>query len=242
MMTNGKPITVKARIADLNVLMHCKTVFMLKRLEKYAFDFAGTPEVVIDVSEAQIADYCDRYKLMGRENAEYMLSGAAFYNALYREYNGLMLHASGIAMDGKGYLFSANSGVGKSTHTSLWKAYFGERVRYINDDKPALRLMQDGWVAYGTPWSGKTALHENISVPVQALAFIVRSTENSITRLQTPDIISNLMEQTIRPKTAKSADCFFPLLEKLIADVPVYALCCDISQQAVEVAYETMKQ
>lgn len=38
----------------------------------------------------------------------------------------LMLHGSAIALDGRGYLFMARSGTGKSTHTRLWREVFGK--------------------------------------------------------------------------------------------------------------------
>ncbi len=241
-MDSNAPVAVKARIAQLNVLMYCKTAFMVRRMEKYLYDFAGPAEVEIDISEEQLARYCEQNKHMNRDAAEYMLSGAAFYNQLYRRYNGLMLHASAIEMDGKGYLFSANSGTGKSTHTALWFKCFGDRVHYINDDKPALRMLQDGWYVYGTPWSGKTNLNSNIGVPVQAVAFLHRSAENEIARMQVSDILPRLLEQTIRPKSEKSADFYFALVEALVERVPVYALGCNMSEDAARVAYETMCQ
>ena len=50
---------------------------------------------------------------------EYIISGRRFYKALVN-FNGFMLHASAVVYNGKAYLFSADSGVGKSTHTALW--------------------------------------------------------------------------------------------------------------------------
>ena len=68
-----------------------------------------------------------------------------------------MVHASAVEVDGKAYLFSADSGTGKLTHTKQWQNYFGkERALIINDDKPAIRKDKNGWAAYGTPFSGKT--------------------------------------------------------------------------------------
>ncbi|MDD6406286.1 MAG: hypothetical protein PUG00_10905, partial [Clostridiales bacterium] len=40
----------------------------------------------------------------------------------------LLFHGSVIAVDDEGYLFTAKSGTGKSTHTRLWREYFGERA------------------------------------------------------------------------------------------------------------------
>ena len=56
------------------------------------------------------------------------------------EYDTFMFHASAVAVDGAAYLFTANSGTGKSTHTRLWREYLGERAVMINDDRPLIRI------------------------------------------------------------------------------------------------------
>ena len=85
------------------------------------------------------------------------------------------------AMDGQAYLFSADSGVGKSTHSRLWQQVFGDqRVTIINDDKPALRLRDGVWYVYGTPWSGKYGLNHNLCYPLAGICFLERSKTNKI--------------------------------------------------------------
>ena len=37
------------------------------------------------------------------------------------DYNAFLFHGSAISVDGEGYLFTAKSGTGKSTHTNLWR-------------------------------------------------------------------------------------------------------------------------
>ena len=83
----------------------------------------------------------------------------------------LLFHGSVIAVDGEGYLFTAKSGTGKSTHTRLWREYFGERAVMINDDKPLLRITDSDVTAYGTPWDGKHRLSTNTAVPLRASAY-----------------------------------------------------------------------
>lgn len=86
---------------------------------------------------------------------EYVWAGIQFYRKLLN-YQGFMLHASAIEVDGKAYLFSADSGVGKSTHAKLWQKFFGEeRAEILNDDKPAVVIEDECCFAYGTPFSGK---------------------------------------------------------------------------------------
>lgn len=90
----------------------------------------------------------------------------------------LEMHASVIMNGGKGYLFLADSGTGKSTHSRMWL----ENVpgsRLLNDDNPVVRVLDDGsvWV-YGSPWSGKTPCYRNESCPVGAMVEIVRAGVN----------------------------------------------------------------
>ena len=44
------------------------------------------------------------------------------------EYNTILFHGSVVSVDNIGYLFTAKSGTGKSTHTSLWREFFKERA------------------------------------------------------------------------------------------------------------------
>ena len=81
----------------------------------------------------------------------------------------LLIHGSALAVDGKGYLFMAHSGTGKSTHTRLWRQVFGERAVMVNDDQTFLQLGERKVYAYGSPWSGKHGLATNICLPLKGI-------------------------------------------------------------------------
>ena len=92
----------------------------------------------------------------------------------------ILIHASAITFQNKGYAFLGKSGTGKSTHSRLWLANV-EGTALLNDDNPALRLEKNGQVyLYGTPWSGKTSCYKNRKVPLEALVRLKQSSENSI--------------------------------------------------------------
>ena len=59
-------------------------------------------------------------------------------------FNCFLFHGSVVAVNGKGYLFTAKSGTGKSTHTRLWRELLGEAAFMINDDKPFLCVLCKG--------------------------------------------------------------------------------------------------
>ena len=92
------------------------------------------------------------------------------------DFDTVLFHGSVVAVDGVGYLFTAKSGTGKSTHTRLWREYFGERAVMVNDDKPLLYIA-DTVTAYGTPYNGKHRLGTNTSVPLKAICILTRSAD-----------------------------------------------------------------
>ena len=173
------------------------------------------------------------------ETGEYMCTGGNFYKQLL-DFGGMMLHSSAVVVDGKAYLFTADPGTGKSTHTQLYLQRFGDRAFILNDDKPALRLESDGWYAYGTPWSGKHDISVDTRVPVAGIAVLQRGEENFITPYGGIEAIHAIMKQVNRPKAAEYRIKLLELLDKLITQVPVWLLKCNMDPQAAEVSYAAM--
>lgn len=156
-------------------------------------------------------------------------------------YDAFVFHASTVAVDGLAYAFAARSGTGKSTHTALWCRHFGERAVVINGDKPILRYENGRFQVYGTPWCGKENLQTNTSAPLHALCFLEQSPTNTIRTLTEPEILDRLFHQALIPANAADADRFLGLMERLMKEVPCSLLGCNISDEAVRVAYAHMK-
>lgn len=92
----------------------------------------------------------------------------------------ILIHASVVACNEKGYAFLGKSGTGKSTHSRLWLKHI-EGAQLLNDDNPAIRLENDGQVhVYGTPWSGKTDCYRNMKVPMQAFVRLKQAAYNKM--------------------------------------------------------------
>ncbi len=191
-----------------------------------------------DYSEVDIELFAKRrHPVFSLTDYEYMYSGGAFQNRL-ATLGGGVLHSSSIAYNGQGIAFSAPSGTGKSTHTGLWKEVFGDAVEIINDDKPAIYFDGKQAMLCGTPWSGKTALNRNRTVPLRAIVFIERGEKNAIRRLDTVDSMLHLTSQIVRPYYDKALGVhLLDFTERVQANVPIYCLTCDISRQAVETVF-----
>ena len=182
----------------------------------------------------------DRWQDVDDDNYIYMDSGWLFYCRLLW-FNGMMLHASAVAKDGKAYLFSGPSGMGKSTHTRLWQKVFGSSAQVFNDDKPALRRLDDRWYAYGTPWCGKDGININMKVPLGGICFLKRGESNAIRRLSSPEALAAIMTQTqSRFSQAQDLDVLLRTLDDLIREIPVWELTCRPDEDAARLSYETM--
>ena len=152
----------------------------------------------------------------------------------------LLFHGSAVAVDGEGYLFTAHSGTGKSTHTRLWMQAFGDRAVMINDDKPFLQLQQDGALLHGSPWSGKHGLDANICVPLTGLCILERGTENQIQPAAPALCISMLEKQAYLPLDKKKEAQYLRLTQRLSQTVSLWKLTCTKDPEAAQIAYQAM--
>jgi hypothetical protein len=198
-------------------------------------------DIVIDVSEKRILEAMGDHPELDKNDWEYMLTGQDFYTELLN-FNGILLHSSCIVVDGKAYAFSADSGTGKSTHTNLWLKYFGDRAHMLNDDKPAIRLIDGTVYACGTPWSGKYDYSTPEVVPLAGICFLERSEDNWIKKADTGKAVFNIFSQTLRKLSAARMDKLFNVLEEIFAKVPLYEFGCNVSQEAMLTSYNAMKR
>ncbi len=214
-----------------------------KQMQPYLADNQSEEQhidITINVTPERILHYRQEHPQLNQDDWEYMLTGTDFYNALIG-FDGILLHSSCIVLDGEAYAFSADSGTGKSTHTQLWLKHFGDRVYMLNDDKPAIRIIDDNVYACGTPWSGKYDYSTPAVVPLSGICFIERSEDNWIREAETGKAVFNIFSQTLRRLDKADMDKLFNVLEKIFSKVKLYEMGCNISDEAVITAYNKMK-
>lgn len=198
-------------------------------------------DIDIDVTPGRVRRAMEEHPELNQSDWEYMLSGSDFYTNLIK-FDGILLHSSCIVVDGVAYAFSADSGTGKSTHTGLWLKHFGDRAFMLNDDKPAIRLIDGVVYACGTPWSGKYDYSTPVNVPLAGICFLERSENNWIKKAETNKAIYNIFAQTVRRLDSADMDKLLDNLNVLFEKVPIYQLGCNISDEAVECSYGAMKR
>lgn len=211
-----------------------------EQAKSYLSNESESYDILIESKWGEMKEECRKiWGEVSDEDGEYVYTGASFYRQLLN-FDGLMLHSSAVVVDGKAYLFSATSGTGKSTHTQLWLKMFGDRAFILNDDKPALRLIDGVWYAFGTPWSGKHDISVNTGVPVAGIAMVERAEENEITPWSGKDAIFAIFTQVNRPRDMEFRVKLLELLDKLMTQVPVWKLRCNMDPDAARVSYQAM--
>ena len=236
--SNLETKSICLNIAELSVELPASEALCL-RCRNYRTMVTGKANISI---QPELYRYPDANTLCEPEyDIEYMESGFQFYRALLW-FNGLMLHASAVALEGRAYLFSGPCGRGKSTHTRLWQSAFGDAVQVFNDDKPALRRLDGHWYAYGTPWCGKDGINLNQKWPLGGICFLEQAQENRIRRLSAAETLPLIMEQTIHRLMPKSMELLLASLDKLLREIPVFLLENRPEEAAARLSFETMRR
>lgn len=152
----------------------------------------------------------------------------------------LIFHASYIGWQGRGILFTAPSGTGKSTQAELWRRHRGTEV--LNGDKAGVRLAGRP-TAHGVPFAGTSGICRNVSLPLGAVVVLSQAPENTLRRLPPSQAAAALfpnvfVDSVVRAEWSRTLE----LLLALVAAVPVYALACTPDERAVECLERALKE
>ena len=238
------------RIAEINIAvtsLHCEVHRLCADYRKpgAAPDLAvQTMQSDIDFEREKSAREDEKEGIPARWFSDAYLETLAVYRKIAEkmpDYDIILFHGSCVAVDGVGYLFTAKSGIGKSTHTELWRELLGSRAVMVNDDKPLIRVTDAGATIYGTPWDGKHRLSTNIAVPLKALCILERAEKNSIRKITAMEAYPMLLQQAYRPLDSMALCKTLTLIDKLASAVNLWRLGCNRDIEAARVAYEAMK-
>ena len=216
--------------------------------EGYLTYYMGFPEIEgaavcakcsEDFSKIHIRLY-DVKKHLGFDDKCYLfntLSTMMHYIAM--SHGRIVFHSSSVCANGCGVAFSADSGVGKSTHTGLWTEHI-EGCYYINDDTPIISISDQKVMISGTPFAGTSGINTNVTVPLGAIVFVTRGETNSLVPVDTVTAFSRMMSQLKKPVNDKLADKLISTLGNILKNVSCYLMKCNISPEAAYTAYNTV--
>jgi hypothetical protein len=133
------------------------------------------------------------------------------YSLILPDRDGLAIHASSLAKDGKAYMFPGKSGEGKTTIVRL-----SPDANLLTDEISIVRGIGEEPMAYGTPFHGDLEMPgQNTSAPVAGLYFLVKDKKNYLEELS--------------PKVA---------LRKLLGNIVLFGQDQNLARKAFQLSYE----
>ena len=157
-------------------------------------------------------------------------------------HGGISIHASAVVHQGRGYLFMGQSGTGKSTHSALWLHNI-PGCHLLNDDNPALRIVGDEVLVYGTPWSGKTHCYRNERYPVGALVRLQQASVNSYSAQSgVPAFVALLPGCSVVRRDAQQYDALCNTIAAISEMVQVGLMKCLPNAQAALMCFENVER
>lgn len=152
----------------------------------------------------------------------------------------LLIHASLVRHNNRGYAFIAKSGTGKSTHVSLWLRFI-PNCDLMNDDNPIIRFIDGKAYIYGSPWSGKTPCYRNVKAELGAISRIDRAQQNSVERLKPVEAFASLLPSCSTMKWDKDVfNCSCDTITKLIETTGIYTTHCLPDKEAALICWQTI--
>lgn len=152
----------------------------------------------------------------------------------------LLVHGSAVAADGNAYLFIAPSGMGKSTHTALWKEVLGERAFIINDDKPLIRLSGGVPLIYPTPWGMVKDSIQAESAPLRAIIWLERGEKNEIEPIDEGKMFMQIYKASLMGENADEVAAILALQKKLLNKTKLFHLKCKADKDAAITALNAL--
>ena len=225
------------KIADVTVAMDVKYDRLKKQAQAYLFK-TDNPDIILSIPEAVTLKAKERFKELDDGAIEYLLMGALFYDKLL-DFDGLMLHSSAVAVGNTAYLFSADSGVGKSTHTELWLKNIDGAV-IVNDDKPAIRCIDGKIYVYGTPFSGKHDKSINKGFLLGGICFLERGEKNEIYETDVASILPLFLKQSSGMLGEDRVSLRLNVTDKILSSAKLYKMKCNMEPSAAKMSYEKM--
>lgn len=147
---------------------------------------------------------------------------------------GIMFHGVVMEWQALGIIVCAHSGVGKTTHTKLWKDH--QNAFILNGDR-ALCCREEGtWFTYGAPWNGSSRECLNRKTILSAVVILEQAEVNQVIRLTPLRGACELISLTFAPAWEPVLmNCSLDLIDEIACNIPILKLKCTPDIEAVAV-------
>ena len=191
----------------------------------------------------------NKHEDMIKKTTAYRSNGASLYefNALHKKlaeeiplHDAFLMHGAVVAKDNNAYMFTAPSGIGKTTRIRLWREIYPDSI-IVNGDKPIVKVEHNRILVCGTPWCGKERWNTNTMVPLRAVFLLERVNTNEETIVEEISFemaFQTLLKQIYQPINLEALKKTISLLASLNGKVKIYKYLSSPTLESVIRAYE----
>ena len=230
---------VNFRIKLVNVVFEINAFY--ETTKEYCRDFFSDEKVdyVITMKQEDLENESSNSK----DNKVYVTEEiSALYRKiadLFIEQGVIVFHGSSFKVNDYGFIVTAHSGVGKSTHVRLLKEYLGNEFEYINDDKPLLEVKDNEITLYSSPWNGKERRGNNIHAPLKSVIFLNRGITNTYRKLDNKEeIYFKLLSQVYLPKEKSKREKALKIIDILLKRINFYEINVNMDISSAQMTSE----
>ena len=162
---------------------------------------------------------------------------AVLFQHIFINHSGLIIHAGGGTVQGKGMVFAGTSGAGKSTLSALLNS--SSKNQFFSDERLVVRFSDHKWNVWGTPWQGTGNIARNETAPLAALVFLRQHETTKITRLTPSQGLHRLLQVVSIPWYSEEwTNKGLAVCEPLVQDIPMFELAFRADETAVQAVEE----
>lgn len=219
-----------------DILVRTEELAICRNEDSYLFLYPpgyGISEMHVATDGRYAVLFCP--KPYGSELAEKIFHALRFAFLIRAQHMDIFaLHSASILYQDKAWLFSGPSGIGKSTHTSLWNRCY--QTPYLNGDLNLLGFAGGVPVVYGIPWCGTSGYYTTSTVPLGGITFLKQGPTDALLPLNAEETSLRTIQRLVSPSwTEDMLLTNLSFVERLSASVPFFHLQCTKEDSAAAV-------
>ena len=230
------------KIAELTIRIDCTDPYVRDLCDDYIVHPPRDIDILAEATETDVRQEMEE----GVTHHSYgYCESVCIYRSIAEQlptFDGFVIHGAAIEIDGKGYIFIAPSGTGKSTHISMLMKLIPERIKIVNGDKPIIRRIKGRFYVCSTPWAGKEGWQRNAIVPLNGICILRRAEKNTIQKVNPSDYFDDIIRQIYLPVNNDTLIKTLDLVNDMSICADFLLLHCNTAPDAPEVSLSMILQ
>ncbi len=163
--------------------------------------------------------------------------GLLYLTATYLlSYGCTLFHSVSFIRNGKAYLLSGRSGVGKTTQYLNWMSLHPDEIKMISGDMPLLDFRGEDIYVRPSCWNGKENIGSDLSAKLGGIVFLEQGKENVLEKPDERYCIRKLFRQfCVLPETKEDVEYLSSMIERVMKEIPLYVFTNDGTEDSTEI-------